>query len=97
MPMPKGHYRSPDMVTVFELSHINGAQYNGDLLPTQQWGWPRSTWLKQRMALLHKFGLMKSAPSVTVAANQRRCAIQRDITLPSRKVETPRLQRKRKL
>jgi hypothetical protein len=47
--------RSPDIVTIFKLSPVNGGHYNGDLLPPQRWNWPRSTWLKRRMAQIDEF------------------------------------------
>jgi hypothetical protein len=70
MPAPKSH-RSPDIVTVFKLSPVNGAQYNGELLPTQHWDWPQSTWLKQRMAQIDEFRPMKTPQSVIDAAARK--------------------------
>jgi len=62
--------RSPDMVTVFKLSPVNGAHYDGELLPPQHWSWPASTWLKRRMAQLDEFRLIKSPTSAEDSGNQ---------------------------
>jgi hypothetical protein len=70
MSVPKS-YRSPDIVTVFKLSPVNGAQYNGELLPPQHWDWPQSTWLKQRMAQIDEFRPMKTPQSVMDAAARK--------------------------
>jgi len=96
MPMPKGGYRSSDIVTIFELSPVNGARYHGEQLPAQPWAWPRSTWLQRRIELLEEIGVLKPAPSATVAANQRGRADQDEMTLSSRKFKTPRLRHKRR-
>jgi hypothetical protein len=63
--------RAPDIVTVFKLSPVNGAHYNGELLPTQHWDWPQSTWLKQRMAQIDESRLMKPPQSVIEAAARK--------------------------
>ena len=68
MPASKSS-RSPDMVTVFKLSPVNGAYYDGELLPPQHWNWPSSTWLKRRMGQLDEFRLMKSPASNEESAN----------------------------
>jgi len=95
MPIPKRHHRSPDMVTVFKLSPVNGALYNGDLLPAHPWDWPHATWLKRRMEFLDKVRRMKSASSVSVATNRRRFVVRQELRLPSRKFESPRLLQRR--
>jgi hypothetical protein len=95
MPMPKGHHRSPDMVTVFTLSPVNGALYNGDLLPAYPWDWPHATWLKQRMELLDRVRRMQSAPSFSVATNRRCCVVRQEIKLPSKNFESPRRPQRR--
>jgi hypothetical protein len=82
MPMPKGHHRSPDMVTVFRLSPVNGAPYNGDLLPAYSWDWPHATWLKRRMELLDRVRRMQSARSFSVATNRRRCVVRQEMKFP---------------
>lgn len=95
MPTPKGQHRSPDMVTVFKLSPVNGALYNGDQLPAYPWDWPHATWLKRRMEFLDKVRRMKSAPSVTAATNRRRFVVRQEMRLPSGKFESPRLPQRR--
>ena len=35
--------------TIFKLSKVNGAMYLGDMLPQQNWKWPKNTWLQQRL------------------------------------------------
>ena len=70
MPASKA-FRSPDMVTVFKLSPVNGAHYDGELLPPQNWSWPTSTWLQRRMAEIDEFRLMRSSPSAEGSANQK--------------------------
>jgi hypothetical protein len=34
---------------IFEQSKVNGAVYNGELLPRGTWEWPKNTYLSQRM------------------------------------------------
>ena len=69
--MPASKFsRSPDIVTVFKLSPVNGAHYDGERLPPQHWSWPTSTWLKRRMAQIDEFRLMKSPTSEADSANQ---------------------------
>jgi hypothetical protein len=63
--------RSPDMVTIFKLSPVNGAHYDGELLPPQHWNWPSSTWLKRRMAQIDEFRLTKSPTPVAESANEK--------------------------
>ena len=70
MPASKSSH-SPDMVTIFKLSPVNGAHYDGELLPPQNWSWPTSTWLQRRMAQIDEFRLMKSPPSAEESANQK--------------------------
>jgi hypothetical protein len=70
MSAPKPH-RAPDIVTVFKLSPVNGAHYNGELLPTQHWDWPRATWLKQRMAQIDESRPMKPPQSLIDAAARK--------------------------
>lgn len=70
MPASKAS-RSLDMVTVFKLSPVNGAHYDGELLPPQNWSWPTSTWLQRRMAQIDEFRLMKSPSSAEESVNQK--------------------------
>lgn len=37
-----------DWQIIFELSKVNGAPYQGDTLPYQNWKWPKNTWLQQK-------------------------------------------------
>ncbi len=36
-------------VTIFEIAKVNGGEYRGENLPSNQWKWPESTWLKKRL------------------------------------------------
>jgi hypothetical protein len=36
---------------VFLQSKVNGAAYNGEQLPRQNWSWPKGTYLQQRLRL----------------------------------------------
>jgi hypothetical protein len=40
--------------TIFQLSRVNGGLYLGDVLPQQNWKWPKNTWLKQRLRDLRR-------------------------------------------
>ena len=37
---------------IFTQACINGADYDGDKLPTQEWEWPKDTWLQRRLAAI---------------------------------------------
>lgn len=37
-----------DWQIIFQLSKVNGGPYLGDMLPYQNWMWPKNTWLQQK-------------------------------------------------
>ena len=39
---------------IFLQSKVNRAAYDGDKLPTQNWDWPKGTWLQNRLRFLRK-------------------------------------------
>ena len=39
---------------VFLESRHNGAEYNGEQLPETKWRWPESTWMRRRLAAIHR-------------------------------------------
>ena len=34
---------------IFKQSKVNSGEYYGDLLPIQNWEWPRNTWFQARL------------------------------------------------
>jgi len=34
---------------IFLQSKVNGAPYNGDVLPGRNWNWPKDTYLRRRL------------------------------------------------
>ena len=39
---------------IFSQSKANGAQYEGDMLPTCAWSWPTDTYLQRRRSLCQR-------------------------------------------
>ncbi len=40
---------SKDIVTIFEIARVNGGEYRGEHLPSNQWKFPKGTWLQRRL------------------------------------------------
>ena len=42
---------------IFRQSRVNNASYGGEILPAQNWQWPRGTWFQRRLRYLrHGYG-----------------------------------------
>jgi hypothetical protein len=39
---------------IFQQSRVNHGPYYGDLLPAQNWDWPKGTWFQERLRYLRK-------------------------------------------
>jgi hypothetical protein len=46
--------QTTDIQKIFQASKINGAPYYGDLLPAQQWNWPKETGFQRRRRELRR-------------------------------------------
>ena len=55
---------------IFLHSHVNGAEYYGDLLPANPWIWPRGTWFQTRMVL--KAEPIELGPAQVISLEERR-------------------------
>ncbi len=42
------------IATIFEIAKVNGGEYRGESLPSNQWKWPDSTWMRNRLAEIIK-------------------------------------------
>ena len=40
--------------TIFELSKVNGANYEGEGLSYTNWNWPEETWLQKKRREFHQ-------------------------------------------
>jgi hypothetical protein len=43
-----------DWLLIFEQSKVNGGMYFGDMLPPQNWKWPKNTWFQGRLRDLRR-------------------------------------------
>ena len=53
-----------DWQVIFRLSKVNGAPYSGDMLPYQNWKWPKNTWLQQRRSDIRRIETNKNRISI---------------------------------
>ncbi len=56
---------------IFSQSKANGAQYEGEMLPTSPWNWPTDTYLQRRRSLRQRQAMrgssdyLSSGPALT--------------------------------
>jgi len=53
---------------IFSQSRANGAAYDGDRLPAQNWAWPQGTWFQSRVRYLRKVQQTRNARSPRILA-----------------------------
>jgi hypothetical protein len=47
---------------IFLQSKVNGAAYRGEKLPQYKWGWPKDTWLQNRLAQIRNLTRQQAQP-----------------------------------